>query len=219
MGLFDIFSNKNAEDAAAARIQGLNAGYGQASDLAGQGRQALTTNFTAGLQPFQTLFNQGQQGTNAYLDATGGNGAEGLSRAKGLFTQTPGYTEGLNLTLDANDRRAASRGMLGSGNTQADTAKLATDYASQKYGQYVQGLQPTLGLATSGAAGQGALYSGLGTGLNQSFGNQGQLAYNTQAGIGNAQAASDLNNYNVSQNMWGALMQGANLGSKLFGFA
>jgi len=141
-----------------------------------------------------------------------------------MFTQSPGYSEGINLALDANDRRAASRGMLGSGNTIADTTKLATDYASQKFGDYRGGLAPYLTQGTAAAGGIGNLYSDLGkqinanyTGqggaLNANYTGQGDLAYKTQSGIGDATAAADLNKYNVSQNSFNALMSGAKLAS------
>ena len=42
--------------------------------------------------------------------------------------------------------------------------------------------------------------------------------FQQQTGIADAQAAADLAGYNASQNAWGAIFQGANLGSKLLGF-
>jgi len=218
MGLFDIFSNSDAQDAANAKIGGLNAGYNAASTLFGQGRDAITDYYGKATAPYSNIFTNlngtGTAGYNAYADATGANGAEGLTRADAAFRATPGFQEGLNLTLDANDKRAASRGMLNSGNTLADTAKLATDYASQKYGQYVAGLSPYMnvpGQETAAANGYGTLTAGEGNSLNSSYGNQGNLAFQTQSGIGNAQAAADMANYGASQNMWGALMGGANM--------
>lgn len=133
-----------------------------------------------------------------------------------MFTQTPGYSEGINLSLDANDRRAASRGMLNSGNTIADTTKLATDYASQKFGDYRSGLSPYLSQGTSAAQGLGNIYTNLGGQTNQSFTGQGDLAYKTRTGIGDAGAAAELNNYNVSQNQFNALMQGAKMAAGAF---
>lgn len=218
MGLFDIFNNDNANDARDAKISGLNAGYSQASGLFDQGRNAITSYFGQAQQPFQqnmALINgTGTNGYNAFGDATGANGEAGLSRAKDLFTASPGFQEGLDLTLNANDRRAASRGMLNSGNTIADTTKLATDYASQKYGDYVKGLQPffyTPTQATQAAAGNAGVLTGEGSALNSSFGNQGNLAFQTQTGIGNAEASADLARNGSSQNLWGALMGGAQL--------
>lgn len=152
-----------------------------------------------------------QPGADAYGDATGANGPEGLARAKALFTQTPGYTEGLNMSLDQNDRRAASRGMLGSGNTVADTTKLATDYASQKYGDYASRLQPYLPANAGAVAGGAGVATGLGGALNANDISQGQLGFNKEAGIGNANAQAELAKYAASGNMWKAGMDFAKL--------
>jgi len=45
MGLFDLFSNKSAEEAARKANAGLQAGYTQLSDLYGQGRNAITSGY------------------------------------------------------------------------------------------------------------------------------------------------------------------------------
>ncbi len=81
-------------------------------------------------------------------------GEAGLNRATQTFTSLPGYQQGIDMAVNLNDRQAASRGMLASGNTIADTTKLATDYASQKYGDYLSSLAPNLSRATSAATGQ-----------------------------------------------------------------
>jgi hypothetical protein len=62
------------------------------------------------------------------------------------------------------------------------------------------------------------LASGLGSQLGASYQGQGQAANNAQQGIGNANAAADLNNYNVSANGLGAIFGGAKLGAQLLGF-
>jgi uncharacterized protein HemX len=92
--------------------------------------------------------------------------------------------------------------MLNSGNTIADTTKLATDYANQKYGSYVQGLQPYLGANQGAVGGAANLYSGLGTGLAGLYGAQGQAAQATQTGIGNANADAAMADSNASGNLW-----------------
>lgn len=215
MGIFDIFSTEAQERAAEAQKAGLNAGYGQAADLYGQGRGALTNYYGAALQPFQQVFDQSQAGSRAYADATGAGGAAGLQSAYELFKQTPGYQSGFDLLADANDRRQSSRGMLASGNTLADTAKLATTYADQNYGNYVSRLSPFLGQSTASAGGLAGVNTGLGSQLNASLGNQGQLAYQTQTGIGNANANAELASLNASGNIFNALMGGASLGAFL----
>lgn len=209
IGLFDYFSSKPAEDAAAARATGFNAGYGQLSDLYGQGRSALTSNTNQGIGLYSNLLAGNQAGANAYGDASGANGAGGLATARGLFTATPGYQEGLDQTLNQNDRRAASRGMLGSGNTAVDTAKLTTGYINQQYGDYVNRLQPYLGANGAGVSGAAGLYQGLGSGLANSFQGQGQAAQATQTGIGNANADAALAPYQASGNFWNTALGAA----------
>lgn len=214
---FDFFSSKPGKDAAAARVTGLNQGYGQLSDLYGQGAGALTSNTQQGIGLYEPLIQTTQAGSSAYADASGANGPEGLARARANFTATPGYQEGLTQTLDQNDRRAASRGMLNSGNTIADTTKLATDYASQKYGSYVSALSPFLGAAQNAVGGAAGMYSQLGTGLATLYGQQGQAAQATQTGIGNANADAAMADYNASGNLWKTLLGGASAAATYFG--
>lgn len=219
MGLFDLFTTDAQQKAAADQKSALAAGYTGAQDLINGGKADLTTNYAKALQPLQTTFNNattgtGQQGYQAYADATGANGPEGLARAKALFTATPGYSEGINLTLDQNDRRAASRGMLASGNTDADTAKLATDYASQKYGQYTAGLQPFTavpGQAQAGANAIAGVNTGLGNSLNASNLTLADLFNKAALGTGNANANADLASLTAGQNQLAALLQGGKL--------
>lgn len=217
MGLFDIFSSQPARDAANARIAGLNAGYGQASDLYGQGRDALQTNFTAAAQPFQTLFNQSQGGSNAYGDATGANGPDGLARAKANFQASPGFNFQLDTGIDALSRAGAAKGTA-TGNVLRDAQTFGNGLAQQDWGNYVSRLQPYLGAGQSAATGIAGVDTGLGTGLNANLTGQGGLGFQTQTGIGDANASADLAKYNASGNLWGALLGLGNLGAKFGGF-
>lgn len=233
MGLFsDLFSTKPAEEAAAAKRAGLQQGYDALSGQYGAGRDALTTDLGYGRDAINTGYGDASAlytplvastaaGSGAYGDATGANGAEGLARAKALFTATPGYQSGFDLLTDANDRRAASRGILSSGNTLADTAKLATTYSDQNYGNYVNHLAPYLGAnasAVGGAAGVdvgrgtalNANFGALGSGLNASYMGQGGAANANFTGQGQATADADMAKYGASQNFWSALAGGAN---------
>lgn len=158
-----------------------------------------------------------QAGADAYGDATGANGPEGLARAKALFTASPGYQSGFDLLTSANDRNAASRGMLGSGNTIADTAKLATTYADQNYGNYANRLSPYLGANANAVGGGAGVATGLGTALNANDLGQANLGFQTQTGIGNANANADLAKYGASANMINALLKVAGLGSSIGG--
>lgn len=109
---------------------------------------------------------------------------------------------------------AASRGMLGSGNTDADSIRLANDYGSQKYGQYVAGLQPFMSTpqtAAGVASGQAGVSMGEGNAINSSDAAQGTLFNNANVGAGNATANADLAGLTQSGNIMNAVMQGAKL--------
>lgn len=218
----DLFSNDDAEQAAQQKISGLNAGYNQASDLFGQGRNALTTNYAAGLAPYQRLSGLGASGASAYGDATGANGSAGYANAVKNFQANPGYQFALDQGLQAIDRGAASRGMLTSGNTLNAEQQYGTGLANQAYQQYVQNLAPYLPQQTAAnlasAQGQGTLNAALGNALDSSFGNQGNLAYQTQAGIGNANAAATLAKQAASQNIFNGIGSALSLGTKLLPF-
>ena len=107
--------------------------------------------------------------------------------------------------------------MLASGNTIADTTKLATDYASQKYGDYLTSLVPNLSGATSAATGQAGVLTGQAGNASSVAGQKAQYGWNTETGVGNANADADMAKYNASGNFWNALLGGANLALKASG--
>lgn len=181
-----MFSDKNEAKAKDAQIQSINKGFDYATGMYGQGRDELKSGYGNAQGYFAPLAQGANSGYAAYGDATGANGADGMARARALFTASPGYQEGLDRGLDGLDRRAASRGMLGSGNTQIDTLKYANDYATTKYGDFVNNLSPYLGTATGIAGQQAGLSAGLSQELNTSLGNQGSLGFEKEIGIGNA---------------------------------
>lgn len=104
--------------------------------------------------------------------------------------------------------------MLGSGNTAADTAKLATDYSSQKYGQYVGGLQPFTavpGQAQAGANAIAGVNTGLGNALNANTLTLADIFNKGSMGVGNANANADLASLTASGNIMNAGMAGLKL--------
>jgi hypothetical protein len=182
----------------------INAGYGA-------GRDAINAGYSDASALYKPLVASTTLGANAYGDATGVNGAEGIARGGSVFKSLPGYSGGLTTGIDAVDRGAAARGALGGGNTSADIIKFASDYDANKYGSYVSSLAPYLSAnanAISGAAGLGvgrgaalnanevgrgtALngnFGTLGTGLNANFGALGgglNASYEGQGGAANA---------------------------------
>jgi len=71
MGLFSIFSNDSAEKARDMANAGVTAGYNQLSDMFGQGRDALTTNYGNASNLFKNLITSYAPGSQAYGDAVG----------------------------------------------------------------------------------------------------------------------------------------------------
>src|SRR5690349_1583185 len=110
----DLFSSDAADQAAKDKIAGINTGITQANEALDRGLGTANPLYDKAYGNFSTLAGKFGAGQDAYNDATGVNGAEGLARAKATFTSLPGYQEGINMALDQNDRRAAARGILAS---------------------------------------------------------------------------------------------------------
>ncbi len=211
MGLFDIFSNDDAEKAASQRNQGLQQGYSELSGLYGQGRDALTSSAGKAGDLYSNLLSSYGPGAQAYGDAAGANGQAGYARAKNNFQTDPGYQFTMDQGLQALQRTHAAAGNLASGNADADTLKYATGLADQGYGNYVQRLAPYLtgqGTATAGAAG---IQAGLGQGLSSSYQGQGNAANANYTGQGASNAAATMNEYNISKNMWDGIGKAASV--------
>lgn len=141
-----------------------------------EGVGALTEGRDAALSYYDPFVESTAGAAGMYSDAIGLGGADGNARAEEAFQVTPGYEFRVNQGLNAIDRRAASRGMLASGNTAIDTLDYAGGLASQEYGTWLDRLAgqqefganiagQRAGLQTGTAAGLAGLYSGTGTGL------------------------------------------------------
>jgi hypothetical protein len=220
MGFFDLltdpFTSDNEEKAAEQKIQGLQAGKTSAFGELDTGYNTASGLYDKARVPFADLYAKGSRGYDTFQDATGVNGAEGIGRAGSLYRSLPGYSAGRDMGIDDLERRAAARGQLGGGNTSADTIKFASDYDSTKYKDFLSGLAPNIGVATTGAAGQGQLF-GQQAGMAGAIGSEkAKYGYGTETGIGNANADATMANEKSSANFWGALMGAANLATKAF---
>jgi hypothetical protein len=220
MGAFDfitdLFSSGPAEKAAQDKTNALNAGKSEAYGYLDNGQTSADALYSKAYSPFEALFNKSMGGINAYADATGANGAEGLARAKAAYQSNPGYSGGLTTGVDQLNRTAAARGDNG-GNNSADIIKFASDYDSQKYSDYLSNLAPWLNEGNSAAAGGAGVLTGqAGSDLGVA-GSKAGIATNTAAGIGDAEAQADLAKYGASSNFWNALMGGAGLALKATG--
>ena len=202
---FDLFSGDIQRKAADEEIAGLRAGLTKYGDLAGQGREALTTNYTAALQPWMTFQGGAQRGMDAWGDATGANGPEGLARAQRNF-EAMGQP-GIEKAVDVVGRGGVARGVA-TGNILDEQTRVAADRWAQLRGNYTAGLQPYGALGATGAGGISGVYGNLGTGLAGSYGNQATAAMGTERGIGAAQAQGTLGELTGLQNLAGLGMAG-----------
>jgi hypothetical protein len=181
----------------------------------------------------------GRSAYDAYLNATGANGAAGSQAAAAAFQAGPGYQYALDQALGAVQRSAAARGGLAGGNATADILATANGLANQGYQQYVSNLGNAATSYGTGLAGQAQGVAGLanasqnlGTqlgGLAQAYGqNQANVygtAANQQAQFGNAvagvqtNAANALvqNNNNLAQAQNQASANALGLGKSLVG--
>lgn len=217
MGLFDIFSNDAAKDAARHRTQGLQKGQADAYGYIDQGLTGAQGQYGAAARPFDALYQRGIKGYDAYSDALGLNGPQGVAQAQARFQTGPGYQFALNQGLDALDRRAASRGMLASGNTNLDTINYAQGTANQEWNNYLNRLGGFSTGAQNAATGQAAVRTGLGNLLSNTGNLKGGIAYQTATGIGDANAQADLDRLRSSGQFWNMIGGGANLFTSAFG--
>lgn len=220
MGLFDIFSNDKAEEAAAQRNAGLQQGYDVLSGLYQQGRDKIQAGYGKAADLYAPLIASTGAGASAYGDYSGANGIEGLQRATDAFKNSGQYGVygiGLNEGLQALNRTHAAAGNLSSGNADTDAIRFAQDQAAKAYGQYGAGLQPYLGANANAVAGGANAATGGANAENNSFMSQGAAANQNYTQQGASNAAATMNEYNISKNLWDGLGKAINVGSSLFG--
>lgn len=220
MGLFDLFSNSDAEQAAAQRNAGLQQGYDALSGQYGQGRNAITAGYGQASNLYNPLIASTGAGATAYGNASGANGTPGLQQAMKDFQNSGQYGNfGFALTngLQALDRTHAAAGNLNSGNADTDTLNYATGLANSTYGSYLSGLSPYLSANANAVAGGANAAVGGANALNASYQGQGAAANANFTGQGASNAAATMNNYNVGQNDLNAIMSVGKLAAGLFG--
>lgn len=206
MGLFDIFSNSDAQNAANTQAQYYQQGYNQLANLYGQGANALQQNYQAGLQPLQQNYGQSQQGVQQLMNLLGLNGANGSATAQQTLQNMPGYQFALNQGTQNTLRNQSATGQLNSGASNMDLTQFSQGLANQNYNNYVNQLMPFLQSSNQNAGGIANMYGGLGNQLSGLYQQQGNAAYGTQAGIGNAYANADYANLAQSGALFGGLL-------------
>jgi hypothetical protein len=217
--IFDLFDNKNAQDAANAQIAGIHTGLTQATGAINNGLTQATNSYTAGLQPFMTNSTAANKGVTAYGDILGLNGPQGNANATATLQNTPGYQFALDQGTQNALRQKAATGQLASGATDMALQQVGQGTAlNSAYAPYLQALQQYLPYSTNNAYGQGSLYSGLAGTQSQTGNTLASLDYGANTSIGNANANADLANNAAAANQFGALKSAASLGAQLIGF-
>lgn len=156
------------------------------------------------------------QGYTPYTQAgaAGATGLQNLIQNPFSFQSTPGYQFARDQGIQALDRSAAARGMLGSGRQSKDLERFGTGLADQTYGSAFQRMLQAAGF---GLGAQGAQTNTIGQGLQGQLGAQ-QSAYGgemTAAGtIGQGQVAGAQAEQQGAGNILGA---GAYLGGAALG--
>jgi hypothetical protein len=182
-GIGSLFTGSGMQEAELARQAELNKAYEQYGQLAGQGREALTSNYTSALQPWTGLQGYGTGGTQAYAAATGALGPEAMEGAFANFRTSPGYRFMVDEALNAVQRGGAAQGTA-TGNVLQAMGDRAAGLAGQEWGNYVNRLAPWLGYGQNIAGGLSNIYTGLGQGLAGSFGQQGAQRMNLGQQLG-----------------------------------
>ena len=214
MGLFDIFTNDVAQQAAGQQIAGINQGLTSATGNINQGIGALNTNYTAALQPYLQNYGQANQGTQQLGNLLGLNGQAGNQAASQALQSTPGYQFQLQQGNAAINAQAAATGQNASGNQTLALANYDQGLAGTTYQNAVSNLQPYLGASNAAAGGIAGVNTGLGNQLAGQYGNLANLNYTASTGIGNANANATLAQNQANQNQLNAVM---GLGSAALG--
>lgn len=205
MGLFDIFGTGDQQAAAQAQITGLNAGNAQATGNINQGIGAINTNYTAALQPYLQNYGTANAGTTQLGNVLGLNGPAGNNQAMQTLQNTPGYQFQLQQGDNAINAQAAATGMNASGNQALALSKFNQGLAGTTYNNYVSQLQPYLGASNAAAGGVAGVNMGQGNALAGQYDTLANLNYQTQTGIGNANANADLAGLTASGNAMNAI--------------
>ena len=213
MGIFGGNSSGNNAANYGLMINALNtqAAYDNLNKWHGVARDDLTAH-----NYYQPFYDQGTGSLSMLANSLGLNGEAGKQAALQAYQNfNPGFQSALDMGIQARDRSAASRGMLGSGNQQMALTKYANDLANQNYGDWqskIGGLTQ-LGMgAAQGMTGQQNQLANLDMGLGNSLSGLYQNMGSQAAKMGyDGQMADAAANAQGQKNLLGAIMGGLNL--------
>jgi len=212
MGFLDIFTGQPGIDAAQQNTQRLEDYKAEGMGYLNRGKTGALDALMRMGEIYKPISDKYGAGTNLYLDSLGVNGPQGNQRAQGAFQTGPGFQFAQDNALNALDRRAASHGLLGSGNNNIDTLRTAMGYGNQEYGNWqnrLQGLiQPELFGVQGQATAQGAQAPVWMNDANQRV----ALAGGVTSGINNQATQGANAEMAGSGNIWNFLLNAGKLG-------
>lgn len=154
MSWLDVFTGESAKDAAAENSLRLDQLKAEGMGYLDTGKSGALSALNAAKKLYAPISRKYGAGTDLYLDSLGVNGPQGNANAVDAFQAGPGFDFALNTGLDALDRRAASRGMLASGNDTIDTLGYANGLANQEYNNWQTKLAGLIQPELTGVTGQ-----------------------------------------------------------------
>lgn len=177
------------QNAAQTMQQAITQGYNVQAGNYADARKAITGNYANAISQFTPYTGLGFSGTQAYADASGANGPEGLARARANFDAMvkPDY----NLAVDAM-QRVGNAGGVALGNISNEAGKYVANTLAGQYGDYVSRLAPWLNYGTTTASDLANLYTGQGTALAGNYTGMGDAAARAFGAYGQAGAQGDM---------------------------
>lgn len=209
--LTDILSG-NAEEAAKKQVEGIILGTKAAAKRLGEGQKNYEKYGNLALGEFDPYAPQAQTAYGLYGDALGLNGAEGTASAQDAFTTSPGYDFEMGQGLQALERSASARGMLGSGNLSADILDFSQGLANKNYGSWLDRLGDLGSQGINMATNRATIQTGIGGKAYETGESLADLGWKAATGAGNALAQKE------SAEGQG-LLGGISLGTQLLGSA
>ncbi len=208
MGLLDLFSDKNEEEAAKALKKGYETAKTDAYGQIDAGLAGANADYASALGLYGGLSDTYNRGSTMYANALGLNGADGNAAAVGAYQAGPGYQWATDQAIQGLERRAAAQGRLGSGQTGLDTLSAVYGLANQDYGSWLDRLSGYDSKALGAADSQAGIY-GAKAGMGYDAGTT-KAGYGWNAATGAAGAQAD---FLKGKDQTGANIIGAALGA------
>jgi hypothetical protein len=205
MGLFDIFSSGNEKKAARAQQAGLRRGRDAAYGFIDEGQEGYDDYAFQAMGQFDTYDTIGRQGATTYADALGLNGAGAAGAARDAFTTSAGYDFTRDEALGATERLGSKYGWNGSGNLATALQDRASGLASQESNNWLNRLQGLTDTGVGVAGARAGILSGQGANAQNVGTTKGQIGWNTEAGVGNAEAQYQMSKDNSGMNFLNAV--------------